>query len=165
MEFKTAYSDHLKIETNPGKETRNTYGYKVLKTGEKVLCITGEENIQETINSFYEDSLIENIMARAVAGDNKVFMPNGIFEDTTIIPHSLLDAQRKMTELENTWKTLPLEVRKEYDHSIEKFIADAGSEKWMKLMNMEDIRERSKEDESKHGATLSNDTDDSRTEK
>lgn len=133
---RTILSEHEDYVTPAGSRTTPEYGYEVNKKGQKQLVITGQKNTWEEIQSYKEDCLIENILKRLAVGDMTDFRPDGIYADTTQIPTNMIDAQKQIVMLENTWKKLPIEVREKYDHSLETFISKAGEKSWMLDMGL-----------------------------
>ena len=73
--------------------------------------------------------------------------------DITEMPTNMLEAHNKIKEAENTFNKLPLEIRAKYDHNFNKYLADMGSEEWMKTMGFvkeettEEVKEEVKETE------------------
>ena len=150
LPFRTAYSEPLEIVTPSGKPTNEEWGYKLMDDGSKKLVVTGETNVYAKIQEDLEGSKIENILKRASIGDMTDFRPDGIYADTTEFPTNMIDAQRAIINMENTWNNLPKEIRDKYDNDVGKFIAASGSEEWMKNMGLikeEPVIEKPKEEE------------------
>lgn len=125
------------IGIHVGRKEKNTYSMRVDDFGHKELVNTGVTNFYDKIQEQVEDTKIENIIKRATMGDFQALNRNNpLFGDFTNAPTSLADAQNKIIQLENAFEKLPLEIRRAYDHSPEKFIADAGSENFNKLMGI-----------------------------
>lgn len=129
--FLTAYGERKSVTTPTGDKFENEYGYEINKNGQKILTITGETNVYEKIQEQLEETKIENVLQRVVAGDTTVLRPDGIYQDITEMPNNLIEARRMMQSLENTWNTLPNEIKQHYDFDLEKFIGQSGSEKWL----------------------------------
>lgn len=139
MKFTSAYERNTAQETPSGTTERPTYGYKVNKIGVKQLVENGTENTYEKIQEHLEETKIENILARVVAGDTTMLRPEGIYADITEMPKSMIEAQQKITELENLWTTIPNEVKNIYNNSVEEFIGDSGSDKWLNAMGLNGV--------------------------
>lgn len=135
--FKTPYGVHERKRVPTGNGMENTYGYERNAYGRKILVKTGERNQYEEIQASLEETKIENILARAAAGDNSVFRPNGIYSDTSIMPHNMIEAMQQIQDLENMWGGLPTDIRRKYNFSVDDFIARSGSEEWLKDMGLE----------------------------
>lgn len=135
--FKTAYGIYPNEPTPAGSPIRKTYGYKIDKWGRKQLEETGEENIQEKIQSYYEETKIENMLAKAAAGDTTVFRPDGMYTDLTIMPTNLIEAMEMTHRLEDLWDGLPNDLKKEYGN-IETFVQMSGTEKWAEDVGMKE---------------------------
>lgn len=140
--FKTAYSEKERVNTSSGNRIQNEYQYEKNKKGEKILVKSGETDLYAKIQESHEETKIENVLKRVVAGDNTVLRPDGIYMDTTEIPNNMIQAQQTMQTLENTWRTLPNEIKEKYNFDVGQFIAASGSKEW--LINMGLLKEDAK---------------------
>lgn len=129
--FRTAWGEGLTVFTNPGEQIEAEYGYEINAKGQKQLVKTGEKNTWEEIQSYLENTKIENVLKRVAVGDMSDFRPQGIYQDVSEIPNNLVEARREMQKLENMWAKLPKETKEKYENSVERFIAEAGKESWM----------------------------------
>lgn len=124
--------------TNPGSTMANDYQITIDKKGHKVLKCVGEHDIYEEIQSYAEECKIENILARAAAGDvNALNQRQGFYEDITNSPKNLAEAQNAILKLKQGFEELPPEIREKFDNSPEKFINDFGTDQWAKAMGYE----------------------------
>ena len=137
--FKSAYNHEGEYVTPNGETTVDTYEHRINKYGEKYLEKTGEKNIYEVIQTYLEESKIENAINRVIAGDVSGLRPDGNYIDCTQMPRNMIEAQTMIQDMNNMWLKLPINVRAEYNHSVEQFIADSGSEKWLKAMGLDEI--------------------------
>ena len=93
------------------------------------------EHIYEEIQSYLEETKIENILARAVAGDpDALNVRQGQYADITQFPTNLAEAQKTILKLGSEFEKLPNEIREKFDFSKEKFIQQFGSEDWVEKM-------------------------------
>lgn len=137
--YKLPYGEHERKYSPTGNGKENTYGYERNAYGRKVLVKTGERNAYEEIQAQLEETKIENIMARALAGDNSVFRPDGIYTDTSILPHSMIESMQRIQDLENMWGGLPTDLRRKYNFNVEDFIAASGTKEWLSDMGIEGV--------------------------
>lgn len=113
----------------------NDYEIQIDKKGHKTLKQVGEHDIYEEIQSFLEETKIENILARAAAGDlNTLNQRTGLYIDVTDSPKTLAEAQNAILKLGNYFDSLPTDVRAKFDNSKEKFVQEYGSEEWLNNM-------------------------------
>lgn len=145
--FIKPYEKRECASTPSGDMYEPTYGYEINKHGQKVLVITGETNVWEKVQEYLEETKIENILARAAAGDMTVFRPEGIYADASEVPKNLIEAQKAMQEMQNLWSQLDNDIKRKYDFDLEKFIGAAGNEEWLKDMGI--IKEPIKEQPEK----------------
>lgn len=136
MLFKTPYEKHERHYISSGNPIIEEYEHKKNKYGQKTLEKTGEKNLYQMIQEAYEDTKIENVLARVTAGDTSMLKPDGIYGDMSIMPRNMVEAQQIMQDLQNTWNKLPLDVRASYNHDVGQFVADSGSEKWEMAMGL-----------------------------
>ena len=134
--FRKPYDEHDRFYINAGSQIEDVYGYEINKYGQKELVKTGEHNIYEMIQESLEETKIENILQRVAMGDNSVMRPDGIYADLTEAPKNLLEARQQMQQLENVWNGLSNDIKREYNFSLDEFIGNAGSEKWLKDMGL-----------------------------
>ena len=134
--FKTAYGERERHYIEAGRELQNEYGYEVNKLGQKVLVKTGETNLYEKIQESHEETKIENILKSVVNGDTSMLRANGQFIDTTELPNNLIEARQAIQNLENTWQSLPNEIKAKYHNSVEEYVGKAGTHDWLVDMGM-----------------------------
>ena len=111
-----------------GKRTLNVYQEEIVN-GKKELVKTGETNIYDAIQEDLEGTKIENILHKAAMGDlNALNQRECIYADTTTMPKTLMEANNLVIKMKNEFETLPLEVRKLFDNSAEKYVDEMGTE-------------------------------------
>lgn len=134
--FKTPYTGRERQFTETGSPIANTYEHKIDEFGRKKLVITGQINVYERIQEQLEETKIENIMARAIAGDTSMLRPDGIYADLTEMPNNLIEARQAIQNLENVWNKLSRDIKEKYNYNVEEFIAKSGTETWLKDMGL-----------------------------
>lgn len=137
--YKLPFGTHERKHIPTGNGLENTYEYQRNAYGRKVLVKSGERNQYQEIQEQLEETKIENILARAAAGDNTVFRPNGIYADTSIMPHNMIEAMQRITDLENMWSSVPTDIKRKYNFSVEDFVAKSGSKEWLEDMGFKGI--------------------------
>lgn len=114
-----------------GSPEEPEYTMCIDENGHKYLKETGKTNTYNLIQESLEETKIENIMRRAEAGDlTALNIRNGQYLDVTDMPNTLAEAQNFVIQAQQEFDKLPLEVRKKFDMSAEKYIATFGSESW-----------------------------------
>ena len=124
------------VYTNAGSRMMDDYEFQINKdTGLKELVKVGEHDIYPEIQSYLEETKIENIVMRVTMGDQAALEARQMqYIDMTDMPISLMDAQNKILKIEREFNNLPLEQRKQFDMSLEKYISSYGSEEWAKSL-------------------------------
>lgn len=123
--------------TDPGSREANDYRVEINDKGHKSLNFVGTHDIYQEIQSYAEECKIENIIARAAAGDpNALNQRQGIFADITDTPSSLAEAQNMILRLSSDFDKLPTEIRAKFDNSKEKFVKEFGSDMWIEAMGL-----------------------------
>lgn len=135
MNFYSAYNlpkrEDLKFSPS-GEELENTYAYEVDKKGMKQLQKTGETNVYEKIQMYAEETKVENVIQKVIAGDESVLRPNNIYADISKHPKDMLEAMEQIHNLENTYNELSNKIKEKYP-TIESWVENAGTMDWMKL--------------------------------
>lgn len=120
------------VYTNPGSRMMDDYEFQIdSKTGKKELIKTGEHDIYPEIQSYLDETLIENIITRVSMGDLEALEARRTqYIDMSNMPVSLMDAQNKILKIEKEFNSLPIEERKKFDMSVEQYISQYGSVEW-----------------------------------
>lgn len=126
--------------TAPGEEIRRTYLWQMNAKGEKKIVIDQEIDQQAEIDSFLEETKIENIVRRAsidpaIAERLKPETGGGI-QDFTEAPQTLAELQNIMLRAKQIWKDVPKEVKLKFDNDVDKFIASYGTVEWAKNLGI-----------------------------
>ena len=123
--------------SNPGSREANDYRVEIDDKGHKTLKFIGTHDIYQDIQSYAEECKIENIIARAAAGDPEALnQRRGTYADITNTPKNLAEAQNIILRLSNEFDKLPLDIRAKFDNSKERFINDFGSDSWAEAMGL-----------------------------
>lgn len=132
MEFRTAYKTARTEPAPAGEKLVKTYEMDIDENGHKKLRLADRlENVYEKIQESLEETKIENIIRRAVGGDESALaVMHGQYIDITDAPKSLAEAQRQIIKATEEFYKLPLEIREKFDHSPEKYINEFGGEEW-----------------------------------
>lgn len=120
--------------TAPGEKIRRTYLWQMNAKGEKVLVIDQEIDQQAEIDSYLEETKIENILQRAsidpaIAERLKPETGGGI-QDFTEAPQTLAELQNIMLKAKQIWKDVPKEIKLKFDNDVDKFISSYGTVEW-----------------------------------
>lgn len=147
--FKTKYDERQKTISESGSRFTPVFSLKSKESGVIDLEITSEKNTYQEIQSHAESVDIKNIMLRYEMGDETLLNKRqGQYIDITDMPTNFADIMKTVITAENQFKELPLEIRKEYNFSPSEYIADIGSDRWMRLFSpqkQEEIIEPEKE--------------------
>lgn len=93
-------------------------------TGKTFLVENERTNIRDYINSNYEETRIENILARAGAGDvNALNRMRGIYADLTGVPRNIAEAHAAIKNAYAEFDQMPSEIRNEFNNNPAEFIA------------------------------------------
>lgn len=133
--FASRTTERPRFFSNAGSRERNDYQIQIDKKGHKVLKQIGSHDIYQEIQSYAEECKIENILARAAAGDVAALnQRTGFYADITDSPKSLAEAQNEILKLSAYFDSLPAEIRAKFDNSKERFVHLYGSDEFLDLM-------------------------------
>lgn len=136
----TTHREKPKKATEPGERIRKTYIWGINPQGEKVLYPDKEIDQQDEINSWLEETKIENIIKRATY-DPEIWakmMDGGAegVQDFTNMPGTLAELQNLQIQIKQRWDELPREIKAQFDYDSDKFVANYGTESWAKALGL-----------------------------
>lgn len=135
--FYTAYNKPKTTATPAGSKEEPVYQMQIDLRGNKTLVKTGMTNIYDIIQESLEQSKIETIIRRATEGDPYALtMMNGQYIDTTDVPNTLAEAQQFVIRAKEEFDQLPINIRRAFDMSAEKYIANYGTSDWINIMGI-----------------------------
>lgn len=135
--FYTAYNRPKTTAAPAGSKEEPVYQMQIDLKGNKTLVKTGMTNIYDIIQESLEQSKIETIMRKATEGDlHALTMMNGQYIDTTDLPATLAEAQRFVIQAKEEFDQLPINIRRAFDMSAEKYIANYGTSDWLNIMGV-----------------------------
>lgn len=126
--------------TEAGESVRRTYLWERNEKGEKVLRLDQIIDQQAEIDSYLEETKIENIVRRAsidpdVAARIAPDLGGGI-QDFTETPQTLAELQNIMIRAEQIWDEVPKEIKLKFDNDVDKFVASFGTVEWAKNLGI-----------------------------
>lgn len=155
---RTNHNEKERKETEAGKKTRLTFRWTYDNKGNKSLVQDEEIDRDSEIQSYLEETKIENIINRAsfdVAIAQKLYaqLSDEEPQDFTNMPSTLAEAQNLMIQAEQTWDKLPREIKQKFDNDVDKFIAKFGTVEWANALGIvqKPVVEEKPVDEKKKG--------------
>ena len=126
--------------TEAGEGVRRTYMWERNEKGEKVLRLDQTIDQQAEIDSYLEETKIENIIRRASIDPNIAarIAPElgGGIQDYTQMPKTLAELQNIMIRAEQIWDEVPKEIKLKFDNDVDKFVASFGTVEWAKNLGI-----------------------------
>lgn len=135
------HNEKERKETEAGKKVRLTFRWTYDEKGNKTLVEDEEIDRDAEIQSYLEETKIENIISRAAFDPSVVQRLSAVLsdeepQDFTNMPSTLAEAQNMMIQAENTWNKLPREIKQKFDNDVDKFIAGFGTAGWMEALGL-----------------------------
>lgn len=134
--FRTLYNLPKAKGMPTGKQTDNVYDYIINENLIKGLKKTGEENRYEKIQMAAKECKIETIIAKAAVDPSILQNRKGMFLDTSESPKNLAEYENMRIKVIQEFGKLPVEMRKKFDNSPEKFVSEYGSQEWAEKMGV-----------------------------
>jgi hypothetical protein len=126
--------------TEAGESVRRTYLWERNEKGEKVLRLDQIIDQQMEIDSYLEETKLENIIRRASIDPDIAarIAPNigGGIQDYTEAPQTLAEMQNIMLRAEQIWEEVPKDIKLKFDNDVDKFIASFGTVEWAKNLGI-----------------------------
>jgi hypothetical protein len=126
--------------TEAGEGVRRTYLWERNEEGERVLKLDQIIDQQAEIDSYLEETKIENIIRRAsidpeIAERIAPDLGGGI-QDFTEAPKTLAELQNIMIRAEQIWDEVPKEIKYKFDNDVDKFVTSFGTVEWAKNLGI-----------------------------
>lgn len=138
MEFRTQYDEKKRFYSEPGDPIAPLYGLEVDKDGVTQLVEKGKYNLYEFIQSHADSVDIHKILERFENGDvDALNKYQGYYGDITEAPKTFAEALNSVIKAKDLFNSLPVDVRAQFDHSPEQFIASLGTEKFTKALGLD----------------------------
>ena len=141
--------------TEAGETIRRTYLWEYNEKGEKVLTLDQIIDQQAEIDSYLEETKLENIIRRASIDPDLAarLVPDmgGGIQDATKMPENLMELQNIMLRAEQIWNEIPKEIKLKFDNDVDKFIANFGTIDWAKNLGI--YQEKQPEETKQEEAT------------
>lgn len=128
MEFYSAYNRPSTIAAPHGDEEQISYiEVRDPVSGMTRLEETDRINISDYINSFLEDTKIENILERCMRGDTSALeRMAGYYADVTNVPTSISEIYSNLKRCEADFAKLPAKMKEAFNNDPGQFIAGFG---------------------------------------
>lgn len=122
--FATQYDPHDRIHCDPGSRIHTLYSPVFNKDGVMSLTETGTEDLYDYIQSHADSVDIHVILKQFAAGDVSVLSRvQGAYGDFTQMPKTFAEALNTMVAAEQYFMSLPVDVRAQFGHNFNQFIA------------------------------------------
>lgn len=126
--FRTRYESHDRVYQPPGSPVRILYSPIFDRNGVWHLEETGKENLYDYIQSHADSVDIHVILKQFASGDVSVLSRvQGAYGDFTNMPKTFADALNTMIAAEQYFLSLPVDVRSQFGHNFNQFIASMDS--------------------------------------
>lgn len=128
--------------TGNGKEPE--YAYRIDENSVRTLEKVGEVDVYEQIQTYLEETKIENIIKRAtydptVIGSQEWM--NNKTTDISNIPTNYHEWKQMVNKAEESFNALPAELKAKFDNNVEKYVGEYGSEDWAKKLGWKKAEE------------------------
>lgn len=124
MKFRSQYDAHKRVFQPHGDPIKTLYGPVFDKQGRMELQETGQENLYDYIQSHADSVDIHVILKQYEQGDVSVLSRvQGAYGDFTQMPKTFAEALNTLIAAEQYFNGLPVEVRAQFDHNFNQFIA------------------------------------------
>lgn len=142
------YKDRPKLYSNPGSRIAPVFSKVADKNGVVELKVTGEKDIYSEIQSHAQSVDIKTIMSRYESEQDPSILnqKKGIYIDTTEMPKTFAEVQGIIIAETNRFNQLPLETRKQFNYSVEEYVASIGTPKFEAIFKLKEEKVEPKEE-------------------
>lgn len=126
--FRTQYDPRDRVFQPVGSPVKTLYGPKFDGNGTMYLVETGKENLYDYIQSHADSVDIHVILKQFQNGDVSVLSRvQGAYGDFTQMPKTFAEALNTLIAAEQYFNSLPVDIRAQFEHNFNKFIASMDS--------------------------------------
>ncbi len=123
-----------KLRSKIGSPTSPIFVKAFDEKGEPYLEQHGEKNVYDIIQSHYDDTRIQSIVARYEAGDNSVLGKiQGFYADLTAQAKNLQEAENAVIKVQAFYDRMPADVKKKYT-TLNQFIKAIGTDEMKDIL-------------------------------
>lgn len=135
--FRTQFTERVRVFSERGSGIKPVYAPVYDANGVLDLEQTGQENLYDYIQSHKDSVDIHKILQRFENGDvNALAKVQGMYGDFTEVPRTYAEALNAVISAEQTFSSLPVEIRAKFNHSFSQFLAQTGSSQWLEAMGV-----------------------------
>lgn len=135
--FRTQY-DRVRYTCSSGSPVKEEFIGHYDPDGVLRLEKSGEKNVYEEIQAYKDSADINVILKKYLAGDEAVLNRiQGTYADVSTLPKTYADILNLQIRAEKDFLALPEEIRSRFGNDPTQFIAQLGTESWMKKMQLD----------------------------
>lgn len=106
-----------------------------IKNGRKQLTKNGIHNLYAEIQIDRDNCKVENILHQVAMGDlSRLRESQATYIDSTTMPKSLMEAQNLVLRMKQEFDKMPVEVKKEFGNSADKYVELMGTNEFKDIM-------------------------------
>lgn len=140
--FKTQYDARDRIQSNPGNPIKQLFSGSYNERGQVELKEDGTEDLYAFIQSFAESTDIHAILRRYQNGEVDVLEKvQGFYGDITEMPKTYAEALQRISDSENVFMSLPVDVRAKFNHSFSEFLAASNDADFLDRLGVKPIEQ------------------------
>lgn len=139
--FKTLLNRPKLTPNNSGNRMCNEYSYTIKENLIRGLEKTGEYDQYAQIQMHADECNIALILAKAAVDPSVLQQRKGQYLDLTNMPQSLAEFKNLEMKIIREFYDLPVDERNKFDNSVEKYVAEYGSEKWAEALGLNTVEE------------------------
>lgn len=121
--WSTQFQPHARVRQNPGSGIKQLYVPKLQEDGTLKLIENGTDDLYASIQSHKDSCDIHVLLVRYQNGDVSALSKiQGVYGDFSEMPKTYAQLLNAVIAGEQMFKSLPVDVREKFDHSLEKFM-------------------------------------------
>lgn len=121
--WRSQFDSHERVRQVPGSRVKQLYTPKLMDDGTLKLLESGTEDLYASIQSHKDSCDVHVLLARYQNGDVAALSKiQGVYGDFSEMPKNYAELLNSVIAGEQMFKSLPVEIREKFDHSLEKFM-------------------------------------------
>lgn len=134
--FGSRYGNNERVFSNPGERFKDELSAKYNEAGELIFEVVGKTDLYLEIQSHKEECDLKLIMQRFANGETDVLQKvQGFYADVSDMPSSNFEILNRVIHAEQFFDSLPVEFKKKFGNSYEKFLASVDDQDFLELFS------------------------------
>lgn len=136
MNFRTQFSERVRVVSNPGDPIKEVKGPVLDRYGNKVIVTKDKIDLYAAIQAYRDDCDLNILMAKFTNGDRTALMQRvGAYLDLSTLPDNYNDMMNLTTSAQSVFDSLPIQIKEMFGNNVTNFLANSRTKEFNEIMS------------------------------